>query len=243
MKRILHRLRSWLLTGVVGLGFGFGFGFSLPAPAIAGDLSVSVFSGVTLTHSSSNSGFTDSVGTGGVFGVTGAYSLLDLVQLELTGAYHSPYSYRRSNDRPPAEPTISGFQTNSRNSSFSLIPAVRVSLPILLVADLYGLAGVGLSYNKTTGGDFSYQTAGGAVTGTYRDAAITQLAYMVGVGVSASLLDSLMLDVGYRYTDIGKFKTGEVASSSASALPSFIADPDSRHPRSHDIILTVGFIF
>ena len=237
MNRILRGFKVWVLAGLLALGVG------LPTAAVAGGYSVSVAGGVSLTHSSPELGFSDSIGTGGVFAISGAYSLLDLVQLEVTGAYHSPYSFRTSNAHPATDPAISGFISNSNNSSFSLIPAVRVSVPIMLIANVYGLAGVGFSYNRTSGGDFIYQSAAGTVSGAYRDADTTQLAYSLGVGVSVSLLDSLLLDLGYRYTDLGSFKTGEATSNSNATLPSFIAAPDSRHPQSHDILLTVGYRF
>ncbi|MCX8500138.1 MAG: outer membrane beta-barrel protein [Alphaproteobacteria bacterium] len=237
MNRFLGGSRLWVITLLMALGLG------LPAAAVAGGYSVSVAGGVSLTHSSPNSGFSNSIGTGAVFAISGAYSLLDLVQLEVTGAYHSPYSFRTSHDQPATDPAIRGFTSNSRNSSFSLIPAVRLSVPVMLIANVYGLAGVGVSFNQSTGGSFSYQSADGAVSGTYRDASTTQLAYSFGAGVSASLLDSLLLDVGYRYTDLGSFKSVVLTSSSTAALPSFIAAADLRHPRTHDLLLTVGYRF
>ncbi|MDI9408946.1 MAG: outer membrane beta-barrel protein [Candidatus Pacebacteria bacterium] len=205
-----------------------------PTVARAGDLSLSLSSGVSVTNLQARSGFEDRLGVAGVYGLTAAYHF-PFVRLELTGAYHSPYSYRSTGTQ--------ASEVNSSYSSYSLIPAVRLSLPIFLLGDIYGLAGIGLSFNQTKNSRFSYQEAGQTVTGTYDDKSSTQMAYVIGAGVSTSVLGTVLLDAGYRYTDLGQFKNGQTVNVNGANVPRFIATPDPRRPSSHDFILSVGIKF
>ncbi|WP_419718529.1 outer membrane protein [Erwinia aphidicola] len=66
---------------------------------------------------------------------------------------------------------------------------------------LYGTAGVGVA--KVKAGGWQGNTAR-----EYADSTQHNLAYSLGAGVSYSPVDRLIVDIGYRYVDMGKIESG-----------------------------------
>ncbi|HMP08255.1 MAG TPA: outer membrane beta-barrel protein [Lacipirellulaceae bacterium] len=68
-------------------------------------------------------------------------------------------------------------------------------------------AGVGIAYNKTSE---AYFTQNAYLTNRIQGGSRLSLAWSLMAGVGVQLSDRAILDVGYRYTDLGKAETGRI---------------------------------
>ncbi|MCX8501436.1 MAG: acyloxyacyl hydrolase [Alphaproteobacteria bacterium] len=216
--------------------------------ASAANLMVSVNGGGSFTQFEAKDGYTESVGNGMVTGLSLGYAFSDRFSVELTGGYRFGYDYKGSNNNASTNPTApfpAGVETKSKVSSFSVIPALRYAFPVSAVK-LYGLAGVGMAWNTTSESKISYSKDTSAITGEFADKTSSGLAYTAGVGVSYDATEQLVIDLGYRFTDLGEFQGGEgTATGTFGPLSQTFAvpAPDARHPVSHEIALTIGYRF
>ena len=95
------------------------------------------------------------------------------------------------------------------------------------------------------------------VSGSFADASNTTFAYSAGAGIALEIA-GFMIDLGYRYSDMGEFKGGAGSATytvnttaisaalggqnSISSTAALVA-PDPRHPKANEIMLSVGYIF
>ena len=209
---------------------------------------VSVNGGGSFTVGKAKDGYTESVSNGMVTGLSLDYAFNDRFSVELTGGYRfglrlQGFEYQRQHQSGRSLPA--GVETKSKVTSLSLIPALKVSFPVSAVK-LYGLAGVGIAWNTTSDSKISYSNGSSEITGSFADKTSSGLAYTAGVGVSYNATEQLVLDLGYRFADLGEFKGGDgTATGTFGPLSQTFAvpAPDARHPVSHEIALTIGYRF
>ncbi|MDI9408945.1 MAG: outer membrane beta-barrel protein [Candidatus Pacebacteria bacterium] len=257
MKNSLS-LRTLLLAGVALVA-----GASV---ASAEGITVSINGGTSMTQMTAKEGYNESVSNGIVTGLTGAYALSDMFSVELTAGYRFGYKYKGSNKEASTNTPAVGVETKGDVSSLSFIPAVRASYPVSMVK-VYGLVGAGISMNSISGAkvtDFSgdidlhkinsavpagTKMAGTITKGSFADATKNEFAYTLGAGVSYDVGSNFVVDLGYRFTDLGSFQPGagkvtlNVPRANIKDKEVDAPAPDARHPLAHEIALTIGYRF
>jgi opacity protein-like surface antigen len=106
--------------------------------------------------------------------------------------------------------------------SLPIMANVYAQYPIHQMFDVYAMAGLGMSFNKTD----SITNASGKTRSNF--------AWTVGAGVAYDINDCWSLDLGYRYTDLG---TARVKGNDA------FAGKSKQDVRSNDIKLSARYYF
>ena len=74
--------------------------------------------------------------------------------------------------------------------------------PIMDGVSVYGTGGVGIAFNKTD-----------KIKGSHNGASKTDFAWNVGAGMEYALTDCMAIDLGYRFTDLGKAHVKTIADN------------------------------
>lgn len=80
---------------------------------------------------------------------------------------------------------------------------VYAQYPVWKMISIYGTGGVGYAFNKTD----SYR-------GAFKGEGKHNFAWNVGAGIQYALTDCMALDLGYRFSDLGKARAKEIATGS-----------------------------
>lgn len=116
------------------------------------------------------------------------------------------------------------FKEASEKSKVWAIPVlanIYGTIPLYGKADIYAMGGIGYAYNKTD------SNADGKGKGSSR------FAWNVGAGIDYYINDCWSLDLGYRFTNLGKARLKRAAEGVKSR----------EDLRSHDILLSARYHF
>jgi len=148
----------------------------------------------------------------GIFGVGAGYHLNNYMRADMTVGY-----------RPFGKVNFKGTDEKKADMwSMPVMANVYAQYPVMNMFDIYGMAGIGLAWNKTD----SIRNAKGRTR--------TNLAWTVGAGIDYFINQCWSLDLGYRFTDLG---TARVKGNDA------FDGHDKRDIRSNDIKLSARYYF
>lgn len=155
---------------------------------------------------------TGDAGDAGILGVGLGYHVNEYMKSDLTIGYRGWGNVDMKADD----------QKKTDVWSMPVLANFYLSYPATNHFNVYGMAGLGMSLNKTDG----LRDAKGATK--------TNFAWTVGLGAEYMVTDCMSLDLGYRYTDLGqarvKARTGYTGKSKQDL-------------RSNDIKLTARYYF
>lgn len=155
---------------------------------------------------------TKSNGDAGVLGVGIGYHINQYLKTDLTVGYRGWGNVDMKAD------------TSKKTDVWSMpvLANFYMSYPVYHGMNVYGMAGLGMSWNNTD----DMKNAKGATKSNF--------AWTVGAGIEHMFTDCMSLDLGYRYVDLGqarvKSRTGYTGRSKEDM-------------RSHDVKLTARFYF
>jgi len=148
----------------------------------------------------------------GIFGLGAGYHLNDFMRADMTVGY-----------RPWGKVKFKGTGEKKADMwSMPVMANVYAKYPIMSKFDIYGMAGIGMAWNKTD----SIRNAKGKTK--------TNLAWTVGAGVDYFINQCWSLDLGYRFTDLGEARVKGNDRYDGK---------DKRDIRSNDIKLTARYYF
>ena len=120
-------------------------------------------------------------GNSGLFGIGAGYHMNDYMRMDMTVGY-----------RPWGKVNFKGSDSSEADMwSVPVMANAYMSYPIARAVEVYGMGGLGMSYNKTDG-----------ITNAKGKSRVN-FAWTVGAGVSYALNQCWTLDLGYRFTDLG----------------------------------------
>jgi len=148
----------------------------------------------------------------GIFALGAGYHVNNYMRADMTVGY-----------RPWGKVNFKGSEDKKADMwSMPVLANAYVSYPIMNMFDVYGMAGIGMSFNKTS----SITNAKGRSR--------SNLAWTAGAGIDYAINRCWSLDLGYRFTDLGQ------------ARVKGNADYDGRRKRdirSNDIKLSARYYF
>ena len=148
----------------------------------------------------------------GIFALGAGYHVNDYMRADVTVGY-----------RPWGKVNFKGSDDKKADMwSMPVLANAYVSYPIMNMFDVYGMAGIGMAFNKTD----NIRNAKGRSR--------SNLAWTAGAGIDYAINRCWSLDLGYRFTDLG------------SARVKGNADYDGRRKRdirSNDIKLSARYYF
>lgn len=231
-----------------------------PAQAGATDFYARLDSGYSMGSITSHENQTEKVGNSIIFGATAGYQLGYGLSVELGLSYRGGYKYEASVDKTTSKLSVQGMAVKADTSALTILPQVVYRLDMVPVVVPYAALGVGYSRNTTGDGTVtvpaSVTSATGVTGGTVKGATANNLAFSIGAGIEYSVLPFLDIQVGYRYLNLGAFKTAssspftptfaagtpDVAKAGVNALASKVTY-DDRKPVANEIVVGVGYRF
>ena len=148
----------------------------------------------------------------GIFGLGAGYHVNDYMRADMTVGY-----------RPWGKVDFKGHGEKKADMwSMPVMANVYAKYPIMNMFDVYGMAGIGMSFNKTD----SIRNAKGRSR--------SNLAWTAGAGIDYFINRCWSLDLGYRFTDLG---TARVKGNDA------YDGRRKRDIRSNDIKLSARYYF
>lgn len=154
----------------------------------------------------------DDTGDAGLIGIGAGYKMNEYMKTDLT------LGYRGWGD---VDMKAVG-QKKTDVWSLPVLANLYLSYPVHKQMSVYGMGGIGMSYNKTD----DIRDAKGASK--------TSFAWTTGLGVEYMLNNCMSLDLGYRYTDLGKANVKARAGYTGKS---------SQDMRSNDVKLTARYYF
>src|SRR5262249_37775060 len=97
--------------------------------------------------------------------------------------------------------------------------------------------GVGVARNHIG----TFTTSGGAISPTLPGADHTDFAWNAGAGIGYPLTDNVIIEVAYRYYDLGEFRTG--SGVTGGGVPGIPVDPVRADLQVHTVMVGVRFGF
>jgi opacity protein-like surface antigen len=170
-----------------------------------------------------------SVGDAALLGLGAGYQFNSWFRVDVTGEYRSATAYRSNVSAQWPSTSNTGCQPNNANGnaycSDDYTGQIKTGLVLangyLDMGTWYGFtpyvgAGVGLAAYQTSGVKdtttfASGASAAGAGWGYAPNYTGVNLAWAAMAGVAYHITPNLLLDVGYRYVNMGTFKTGAIA--------------------------------
>ena len=155
---------------------------------------------------------TESNGDAGILGVGMGYHINNYFRTDLTVGYRGWGNVDMKADR-------------SKRTDVWSIPVLAnfyLSYPLPHNFNVYGMAGLGMAWNKTD----DMRDAKGATKSNF--------AWTVGAGIEHMFTDCMSLDLGYRYVDLGQARVKSKAGYTGRSKEDM---------RAHDIKLTARFYF
>lgn len=237
------------------------------------DLYARLDSGYSIGTIESQAYQSEKVGGSAIFGATVGYQLGYGLAVELGLSYRGGYKYQSSvTGINPSSlfPMPIGTTVKSDVSALTIMPQVVYRFDMVPIITPYAAFGLGFSRNTTGDGTVTVPSAvavsgldrqltgmPGTITGgTIKGATNNALAYKIGAGIEYSVLPFLNIQLGYRFLNLGAFKT----ASLAPLTPNFSADTPApvrqalqtkaaavtysdRKPVAHEIVLGLGYRF
>ncbi|POF34228.1 outer membrane protein [Roseibium marinum] len=152
------------------------------------------------------------LGLGGAFGVGVGTHITDMLRAELMFNYRTGHQW---------DTGLANFNFNEKFdanlSSYSLMAAGIFDIytfkmgAIEITPNITGMAGIAINQS----GDFT-ATAPGEPNAVWNGDTSTNLAWGLGAGAGIKLSEKATLDLGYRYVDLGNFKSGTKLTSGLS---------------------------
>jgi len=121
------------------------------------------------------------------------------------------YSFRQKSEFTSGSTTFPSSYNHLQLKTERLMVNVYRDYDLGYGISLFGTAGVGVA--KVNAGGWQ-----GVSSREYADSTQNNLAYSLGAGLSYSPLERLSIDVGYRYTDMGKVESGYNTFSNVRGL-------------------------
>lgn len=151
-------------------------------------------------------------GDAGIMAIGAGYHMNQWVRADITAGYRGWGKVNMGSD----------YKKKTDVWSMPLLANMYITYPFYREINIYGMGGLGMSWNKTD----SMPHAGGATKSNF--------AWTAGGGFEYQMRPCISLDLGYRYTDLGKARVRERLGFTGKT---------KQDMRSHDVVLTMRYYF
>jgi opacity protein-like surface antigen len=173
------------------------------------------------------------MGSAGVFGGGVGYRFNENVRTDLTISYRPGYSLK-FND------TVDPIHYKGKVKSLVGLANVYYDVATYGVVTPYVTAGMGIARNTLK--NITANTQGGFTS--FNGASKNNFAWTIGAGASTSLGNGFAFDLGYRFINLGKIKSGRNATIHNITFNNYLdAGYKTHHIRAHEIMAGIRYEF